>query len=69
MTETSSTSNLQKWLEVNDLEQSISWSKAAPEALTGGPWRVPQSLLRSKDINSLLEFSLQVLHCTVGWAN
>jgi len=61
----SSTSNLQKWLEVNDLEKSISWSKPPPERLSSPPWRVPETLLRSKDVNSLLEFSLQVQSSTI----
>ena len=59
------TSKCKQWLEANDPTKSVNWSKGIPENLTGPPWRVPETLLRSKDINSILEYSLQVQSSTI----
>jgi len=58
-------SNCKTWLASNDAAKSVSWSKGIPDSLTSPPWRVPETLLRSKDINSLLEYSMQVQSSTI----
>ena len=58
-------SKCKEWLEKNDPVQSVSWSKGIPANLTSPPWRVPETLMRCKDINSILEYSLQVQSSTI----
>jgi len=58
-------SKCKTWLETNDPVKSVNWSKGIPENLSSPPWRVPETLMRSKDINSLLEYSMQVQSSTV----
>jgi len=56
---------VENWLQENDPSKSVSWSKGIPENLSSPPWRVPETLLRSKDINTLLEYSMQVQSSTI----
>jgi len=58
-------SQVKNWLESNDLTTSVNWSKPMPVNLTCPPWRVPETLLRSKDINTLLEYSMLVQSSTI----
>lgn len=58
-------SQCKKWLAANDATKSVNWSKGIPETLSSPPWRVPETLIRSKDINSLLEYSMQVQSSTI----
>eukprot|EP00092_Neocalanus_flemingeri_P107148 GFUD01137525.1.p1 GENE.GFUD01137525.1~~GFUD01137525.1.p1 ORF type:complete len:314 (-),score=93.94 GFUD01137525.1:18-959(-) len=58
-------SQVLSWLESNDPSKSVSWSKGIPENLSSPPWRVPETLMRSKDINTLLEYSMQVQSSTI----